>query len=305
MRATPALSVVVALTSGRQDDLRRCLAALHEQTFAGPIETIVPYDDACAEAVVQSAFPAVRFLRAEGLETRRARTGSSREHHDTLRTIGIRAATSEYVAMTEDHAHVGRTWCQDMVEALERYPKAAAIGGAIECGTARGLTWAVWLCDFGRYQSPLPDDRTQSISDTNVAYRRRSLEQIADAWANGYHETTVHQALLDAGFELRTIQHAVAWQARAPLGLGAALRERYVWGRSFAGTRARAVGGWRWALAVLVPLLPFVTTGRLVRVSFQRGRHVGRLAVWMPVVVLLQSAWAAGELLGYVTADPD
>jgi hypothetical protein len=54
------------------------LAALGAQTLA-PFEIIVPYDDPCADvATLVHDFPAVRFLRAAGLDTRSARAGGRR-----------------------------------------------------------------------------------------------------------------------------------------------------------------------------------------------------------------------------------
>lgn len=299
------LSVVVALISGRTDDLRTCLRALHTQTLTLPLEVIVPYDEPCAGVTTLAGeFPGVRFLPAEGLDTTAARAGASREHHDTLRTIGLRAATGDVVALTEDHAHTADTWCEEMVAALARHPRAAAVGGAVECDSPRLLNWAVWFCDFGRYQNPLPDGVAEFVSDSNVAYRRAALEQAAHVWKDDYHETAVHWGMVSAGFELRTTPRVVVWQARSGLSFGAALRERFVWARSFAGTRARMIGAKRFLLAALSPLLPVVMTARLARTALQRGRHTAKFFASLPLIVVLQAVWAAGEFVGYVTADP-
>lgn len=305
MSAQPKLSVVVGLISGKKDDLRRCLRALHTQTLALPMEIVVPYDDPCADvATLASEFPRVAFVRAAGLDTAQARAGASREHHDTLRTIGLRAATGEVIALTEDHAHTADTWCAEMVAALERHPKAAAVGGAVDCDSERVLNWAVWFCDFGRYQNPLPEGSCEFVSDSNVAYRRAALEKVAQVWKDDYHETAVHWSMVAAGFELCTTPRVVVWQARGELTLGAALRERFVWARSFAGTRARMLGAKRFVLAALSPLLPLVMTWRTAKTAFQRGRYTGKFVASLPLIVLLQSVWAAGELAGYLTADP-
>lgn len=300
------MSVVVGLISGKKDDLERCLRALHTQTLAMPLEIIVPFDDPCAEvATLQRDFPAVKFQRAEGLDTREARAGASREHHDTLRTIGIRAASGDVIALTEDHAHTAKTWCEEMVAALERHPKAAAVGGAVDCDSAHTLNWAVWFCDFGRYQNPLPEGRAEFVSDSNVAYRRSALEKVAETWKDDYHETAVHWAMVAAGFELCTTPRVVVWQARRGLTLGAALRERYVWARSFAGTRARMDGGVkRWIWAAVSPLLPALMTWRLAKTALQRGAYKMQFVRALPLIVLLQSVWAVGEFIGYITADP-
>jgi hypothetical protein len=191
-----------------------------------------------------------------------------------------------------------------MVAALERHPKAAAVGGAVDCDSARLLNWAVWFCDFGRYQNPLPEGRSEFVSDSNVAYRRTALEAVAATWRDDYHETAVHWAMTAAGFELCTTPRVVVWQARRGLRLREALRERFVWARSFAGTRARMVGAKRWIYAALSPVLPVVMTWRLAKTAFQRGRFVSRFLRALPLILLLQTVWAAGELVGYATADP-
>ncbi len=306
MTDAPEFSVVVGLISGRKEALRRCLRALQMQTVSSRMEIIVPYDDPVAEVVsLQAEFPDVVFIRAEGLDTRAARAGASREHHDTLRTIGIRAAKRDPILLTEDHAWGANTWCEEMCEALARNPAVAAVGGAVECDSDRMLNWAVWFCDFGRYQSPLPEGWSEFVSDSNVAYRRSALDRVEPVWRNDYHETAVHGAMVAAGFELRAAPRAIVWQSRRDLTLSAALRERFVWARSFAGTRARLVGSpKRWVYAFLSPLLPMVMSWRLWKVTIQRGANSARFFNALPLIITLQMMWAAGEFVGYVTADP-
>jgi hypothetical protein len=302
----PRMSVVVGLISGRTADLRRCLQALHTQSIADPLEIIVPYDDPCADVTsLRSEFPQVRFVHAAGLDTAKARVGASREHHDTLRTIGLRAAAGDVIALTEDHAFVAPTWCAELLAGLDRHPRAGAMGGAVECENARLLAWAVWFCDFGRYQNPLPEGPAAFVSDSSVAYRRAALDAVAAAWQHDYHETAVHWAMQAAGYELCQTPRAVVWQARSGLSWGAALRERYVWARSFAGTRAGMIGGRRFVLALLTPLLPVIMTWRLAVTALQRGRWIGRFLACLPSIIVLQIVWAAGELAGYLTANPD
>jgi hypothetical protein len=302
----PRLSVVVALISGRREDLERCLDALAAQRGAPAFEILVPYDDAVAEvATLASRFPAVRFLRAEGLDTRAARAGASREHHDTLRTIGLRAARGAIVALTEDHAVASPTWCADLVGLLGQHPRAAAIGGAVECGGEGPLARAAYFCDFGRYQNPLPDGPAAYVSDSNVAYRREALDSVREAWAKDYHETVVHGALVAKGFEIRLTSKSEVAQVRSGLTLAGALRERFVWGRSFAGTRVKGASAARRAtLAALSVILPLVLTWRLLRGTLSKGRGTARFLACLPLVFVLQTVWAAGECAGYATGEP-
>ncbi|MFN0009031.1 MAG: glycosyltransferase [Planctomycetota bacterium] len=304
--ADPRLSVVVALISGKKGDLERCLQALSSQRGAPDFEILVPWDDAAREvAELASHFPNARFLHANGLDTRAARAGASREHHDTLRTLGLRAARGSIVALTEDHAVATPTWCADMMAALDAHPRAAAVGGAVECGATSLLGRAVYYCDFGRYENPLPEGPAQYVSDSNVAYRRSALEAIADAWADDYHETVVHGALVACGFDIVLTRKSEVAQVRTGLSFGEALRERFVWGRSYAGTRvAGAPLTQRAVFAAMTVLLPFLLTWRLLRGKLARKRDLGRFLACLPLVFLLQVGWALGELIGYATGDP-
>jgi hypothetical protein len=308
-RAPPELSVVVALISGKSADLERCLAALAAQEDAPPFEVLVPYDEPCSGSLaLQAKLPAARFLELAGVDTRAARRGASREHHDALRTLGLRAARGRYVALTEDHARAEPRWCAGLVKALEEHPRAGCVGGAVECGGEGLLALAVYLCDFGRYQNPLPEAPASFVSDSNVCYRREALEAAAEAWKGpdrDYHETIVHGALAARGFELRLTPRVVVWQTRSGLTLSEALRERRVWGRSYAASRVAGAGrARRLLLAAMTPLLPFVLTARLLRGALARRRSPGRVLLASPLLVLLSAAWSIGELAGYVTGRP-
>lgn len=306
MSEAPELSVVVALISGRPEDLERCLAALAEQEAPPSMEVLVPYDRAVSEVLgLAERFPGVRFFEAAGLETAAARQGASREHHDTLRTLGLRAARGRVVALTEDHAIASKTWCADMLRLLDEHPEAAAVGGAVECKSERLLGWAVYYCDFGRYQNPLPEGPAEYVSDSNVAYRREALEAVADAWREDYHETLVHWALVEAGHVLLLTPKSQVWQHRSSLDWSSALAERRVWGRSFAGTRTKGMAAAkRLVFAAGAAVLPFLLTARVVRGGLARGRHRGKLLGALPSIFLLHLVWALGELQGYVTGDP-
>lgn len=302
----PELSIVVGLISGRTDDLARCLEALEAQEGAPEFEVLVPWDAPCADVLrLRERFPRARFLELAGVDTRAARAGGSREHHDALRTLGLRHARGRFVILTEDHAHAEPRWCAGLLQALADHPRAGCIGGAVECGGRGLLAFAVYLCDFGRYMNPLQEAPAWYVSDSNVCYRRAVLDEVAAAWRDDYHETIVHGAIAAKGHELRLTPRVVVWQARSGLTLGEALRERFVWGRSYAGSRVAGAGlARRLLLAALTPLLPFVLTWRLVKGVVQRRRAIGRTLLALPLLFLLQAVWAIGECAGYLTGRP-
>ncbi len=297
------LSIVVALISGNTSDLDRCLRSLVTQTFEGSLEIIVPYDPPCAHVCsLQEDYPTVRFHAADHLNTALARQGAAREHHDALRTIGIRAAKGTIVALTEDHAVALEGWCRQMVSLLEENEAVAAVGGAVDCRAKRCLQQAVYLCDFGRYQNPLREGVAEFVSDSNVFYRASALRSVEDAWRDDYHETLVHDALTAGPCEIWLTPRTTVLQERTQLTMGMACRERFVWARSYAGTRVSVMNTQRRLIMIVLSfLLPFLMTLRLYKGLMERDRLSVRTITLLPLILLLQTFWGLGEFVGYVT----
>jgi len=304
---TPTLSVVVALISGRTEDLASCLQSLRDQEDSPALEILVPYDEPCSDVTRLSAiYPEVQFLRAEGLDFAAARAGSSHEPYDILRMVGVKAARGCYTALTEDHTTLAPRWCGTAVELLEEHPELGAVGGAMECGSNRLLNRAIYYCDYGRYQNPLPEGPAAFVSDSNVVYRRQALDEIRSVWGSRFNELPVHQALVERGRPIWLTPRITARQNRGEMTLGEALKERYVWGRAFGAIRfdGRSVGR-RLIHASLSPALPMVLTFRLIRKAFSGGQHLGEFLPALPHIALLTSVWASGEFVGYVTGRPN
>ena len=296
----PDLSVVVALISGRPEYLEACLTALAQQAGPPLMEIVVVYDERIGDiAYFQSKFPSVQFLLGRELSVA-TRSGWSREHHDELRALGLHHARGKIVALLQDNCVPEGRWCAAMVR--EHAGPYAAVGGAIENGTNRLLNWAVYFCDFGRYQNPVPRGPAEYLSDCNVSYKRKALEDTARLWKNAYHETTIHGALRSQGETLWLCPDVVVWQQRERMGLGSALRERYVWGRSFAGTRvAESEPGRRLLYTALAFLLPPLLLGRMIANIVRKRRHAAKFVLAFPAMVLLALAWSWGEFIGYLS----
>jgi hypothetical protein len=299
------LSVVVAIVSDTTSaagtrHLADCLAALEEQVDAPDVEVLVPYAAPLPDIDdVAARFPNVTFLPISDL---RHRPGSgSREHHDELRARGLAAARGEIVAMLEDHGRPARDWCARVLEAHSG--PAAGIGGAIENGVDRALNWGVYFCDFGRYQNPVHDGETTRASDANVSYKRAALDEIGPVWAQRFQEPAVNEALRQRGRRLALSSRIIAYQMRDGLTLQDALKERFVWGRSYAASRTGMLGvGGRVLYTALSPLLPAVLLARMTRQVFAKGRCRTAFVRALPFTLALLTAWGAGELAGYATA---
>jgi hypothetical protein len=209
-------------------------------------------------------------------------------------------ARGEIVALIEDHGIVTPDWSARLLEA--HAGASAAVGGAIENGIDRPLNWAVYFCDFLRYQNPLPEGETAIVSDANVAYKRIALESIRPIWREIFHEASVTAALRSRGQQIILAPAAVLHQHRQGLRVSSALRERFVWGRSYAATRARLARlSQRAFWAFFAPALPALMMTRMTRMAWQKRRTMNAFLKAFPLTCALAASWSCGEWVGYVT----
>jgi hypothetical protein len=306
----PRLSVVVVIVSDTTDarsqvaHLAGCLQALTRQVDPPSMEIIVPYHPRTPGIEdLKLRFPSVVFLGIEDLKTFVDR-GGSREHHDELRARGLAAARGDLLGLLEDHARPDPHWCARMVEAHRQ--SYAAVGGAIENGIDRPLNWAVYFCDFYRYQNPVPQGESPFVSDANVSYKRSVLAAIRPIWQEVFHETAVNWELTSRGEKLALAPQVIVYQHRSDLRLCSALKERFIWGRSYAASRGKLSGALKRAIyAVLSPMLPGVLLLRMTMSVAKKGRCLGAFLKALPLTALLTVSWSLGELLGYLTAHTD
>ena len=300
------LSVVVTVVDGGET-LARCLTSLATQQAGPSLEVIVPYDDSVPGMEGLAArFPAFRFLPLGTLETQRPKFGPAGQHElfDRRRSAGLTVATGELVAIVEDRGVPRPDWAFKLAELHQRMPHAV-IGGGVENGRDRILNWAVYFCDFGRYQLPFDAGPREYVTDVNIGYKRRAIDQTRELWKVRYHETTVHWALVRAGETLYLSNEFAVDQMRDDLSIRRLLGERLGWGRLFAYTRAREAGmGKRLVLAALAPVLPFLLFARLARHQVQKRRTLGKFVLASPLVALLLAGWSLGEMIGYLTGRP-
>lgn len=299
----PLLSVVIAIvsdTTGPSDEraLTTCLQAFSGQLEDPSVELIVAHlDDVEGLEAVKERFPHVLFLPVAGLK--RASKGG-REHHDVLRARGLLAARGELLALIEDHATPADNFCARVVAAHREGD--AAIGGAIENRIDRPLNWAVYFCDFGKYQNPVPLGESPFASDANISYKRSALYAIRQTWEGSFSEVVVHEALKSNGGRVTLRPDITVYQNRGALTLVVALQERFIWGRSYGATRTQLLGTPSvLAHAFLTPLLPIVLTARIAAIAWRRRRLFRRFLRSVHLIVILQVSWSLGEGLGYLT----
>ncbi len=307
MTPNPQLSVVLVICSDTTDArvdlsiLDGNLAALHAQVSPPTLEIIVPYAaPAAGIEELQKKYPDVIFRPIVDLSTYQG--PGCREHHDELRARGLAEARGEVVALLEDHGYPDCHWARNSWTTHQQ--EFAAVGGAIENDIDRSLNWAVYFCDFFRYHNPIPAAESRLASDVNVSYKRVALDSIRPLLFPSFRETTVNQALVDRGQKILLSPEVIVRQTRKNLRLGGALKERFIWGRSYAGGRSREIGEKRLLLGMLCPILPAILVSRIARTVFERRRLVGAFLKALPLLLPLTISWSLGELVGYFTARP-
>jgi hypothetical protein len=103
----------------------------------------------------------------------------------TLRAEGLAAATSEIVALTEDHCTPALDWCSRMVATYRAHPECTAIGGAMANGSDDTIVGrANFIIVFARYLATALTAPVPAIS--NMAVKRGELPETIEA---GWLET--------------------------------------------------------------------------------------------------------------------
>jgi len=299
----PTLSVIIAIVSGARH-LSNCLAALAGQDNfdLAQLEIIVPYNKLDVEIPdLQPVFPDVQFVPVSlSID---APSGLCHEHFDELRAAGLRLAQGEILALLEDHEIPDARWSRNMLTAHEQ--SYAAIGGAVENDLDNPVNQATCFFDFGRYQNPLVPGPSRFLSDVNVGYKREAFNKIRHLWEHQFHEPQVHAALLDQGETLWLTPDIVVYQHREGLTLSNAIRERFIWGRYFAGNRVKNAGlPIRVAFCVLSIAVPAIILAKMSRNILAKRRHLGVFIKILPVTLVLILSWYFGELTGYITGRP-
>ncbi len=287
----PRLSVVIASVTGLPSILE-CLEKLEALAEREQMEILVldRRTDGTAQAIGKQ-FPRVSLTA--GL------TGKSIPE---LRWMGMRAAKGEMVAVLEDHCMVTPRWAAEILRFIDS--PYGVVGGPVENGAQeRVLDRVFFLAEYGALMPPLPEGETNSVAGNNAAYRRSVLPLDEPVWAERW-ESFLHAELRRRGVRM-WLNPAMLVYHKKSFRLGEMLEQRYLYSRSFAAMRAASMSlPGRFVYAVLSVLLPPLLLLRTIR-SAARVSKFGHLVPAWPVMALFVTAWAAGEMAGYLAGPGD
>jgi hypothetical protein len=225
------------------------------------------------------------------------------------RKAGIEIATRGIVGLIEDTSWPDEGWCMAAQSAFED-PETVAAGGPVRIDTTlpsrcQALGWS----EYGafaphrlRQASPLGAGADQPMTaarvpGNNMAFRRAELIEAMGGQENGLFEVLVCSSLLLRG-------RRVVYQPRMSVTYvacdrhNALLATRAHHGRIYAAAQVRG-RGWpaRLVHVAKVPFLPFLLTARITSQMAGSGRLIARLPVLL-WIVLMEGAWALGEMIG-------
>lgn len=289
--AVPALSVVVVSFNGAAI-LRDCLATLmpDARRVGAEVIAVSNWQDASGRDALERDFPDTRWVNApDGHIVPR------------LRRLGMAASHGQIVAILEDDCLVAPGWCEAILVA-HRTPDVA-IGGAVEPGPyRRGIDWAVFFCEYGRFMQPLPERPTPDLPGNNVSYKRAALDALP--LSDGFYDVFVHQRWAHEGRGLRADGTIVIRQVNFRRWYHVT-RMPFHHGRGFAGSRFPGANlPWRLATSGLALFLPLLTTARIIGLALER-RRFGRLPRALPWIILFATSWSLGESAGYLLGPGD
>ncbi len=261
--------------------LEKCLGSLcaQEEVSQIVVADCSPVNPAIA---LQPRFPQVTFLHWDQPLIVPAMRWAALEHVKT-----------ELVGAVEARTIPQADWARRIVEAHAEHPECPAVGGPVALAEpSSAFERGLYLCEYGAYTPPLPAGSTNELAGANLSYKRAELLKERDLLTTGKWETLLHLRWKQQGKTLWMSQAAITFENT--MTPGAALQQRFFYGRGYAANR---FGQRNIYYSFMALLLPFLLTWRTTRGKNKRLLSAATLG-WL---LVLNSAWAVGEAVGYAT----
>jgi hypothetical protein len=192
-----------------------------------------------------------------------------------------------------------------MVEAHERHPAAAAIGGSVENGaTGCALDWASFIVVQAPIMTPIESGETNRVAGAvNVSYKRAAIGTLDDFDGLGAMDV-LHQRALRASGHRFIADDSIRVVHDQSLGLSGTVVLHYHAGRTFAAFVKRRPGLMGAARMAGVLIVPYVRFARAVGIGRRKGYGPVIRGAW-PAMLALFLIQAAGQIAGFAFGPGD
>jgi hypothetical protein len=283
----PVLSIIVATTQG-WPEVGPCLDSIYQQAQEVGAEILLADGHGSGLPKEENPFPKVRWLKMPGSSVFQ------------LRAHAMAEAKAKIIAITEDHCRVQPDWCSQILSAFDRFPNAAAIGGAVENGATESLSdWASFFYVNGSALPPLGSgERKQITLQANISYKREVIPDKIPPL--GRMEWIFNEELRANGKKLFIEDRIVVAHVQS-LGFRDTCLIHYDDSRSIAGFRLQSIGLLeRMVRLGACAIMPPALFGRALMPMIRNGRYWKWKLASLPMLWVLVCCRAVGAFVGFI-----
>ena len=282
----PKFSVIIASVNGLPS-IAECLTALDASRNGFDVEiVVVEATDKKTADYIENNFPHVKLIRLP-----------ERRGIPEMRAIGMKAAAGDYFIVIEDHCIAPENWFAEISKAHET--GYAVVGGAVENGaTTRLMDWAVFLCEYSSFMSPIPAGEVEFLAGNNVSYERAAIEKLDESIKKDFWEYFLQTELRKKNVKFLSAPSIVV-SHKKEFGFFYFLSQRFHYSRSFAAMRRKKSTVLQKIIYLAyTPFAPFHLTWRIVKNVNRKKKHRRELWRSFPLLAIFMCSYAAGELAG-------
>lgn len=207
--------------------------------------------------------------------------------------VAIDRAKAGWVAILHADALPAPGWFAAMAEAIEREGWSDGYWGPVEPDFGPDDPRTVgYFTEYVQFRWPISIDMKE-VPGSNLVLPRQSLGFPGDDFSK--------TKLLGEGFAPKLVEQARVRYAR-PYRFAEYCGRRFRHGRAYAAKRTPKL-----SLLKTIPMtlvLPAVRTGRILAHASQHRQGGLSWLRWFPRILIAETCWSAGELVGYVTGRP-
>lgn len=292
----PSISVILS-TMGTLATLEQTISRLLDQTICGEMELVLvspPQNEPWWIGPLRDRFHSIQSVVIPSFVSIAASYAD-----------GVRAASSEIVALGEDHCFPEPEWAVALVAAHQG--DWAAVGPQVSnANPDSAVSRADFLIGYSPWSEPCPAGERAILPGHNSSYKRSVLIEYGDSLADWLQaETVLHYELASKGHRLYLEPRARTAHvnfSRLSSWVGVQLMQ----GRVFASERRRDWGlGRRLFFAAASPLIPLVRLAKITREYFVAPRSARAFLVTLPHLFLGLVLDGVGQGVGYALGAGD